>query len=185
LKACIYAVAFFYLVMVKEAKYEVVKKQGKVEIRLYSKSVIARVEGEDNGFNILFSFISGNNEQKSKVRMTAPVISQSIEMTAPVFSDADSIAFVMPEGYTLETTPVPFDKLVEIVEVPERHVATIQFSGRWSGSIFNKRAKELLEELAKMKIKPKGSAFSMLYNSPFTPWFMRRNEVAVEVDFTA
>jgi hypothetical protein len=169
--------------MVQTVKYEVVRKQAKVELRRYPRIVIARVEGYgENGFNVLFRFISGENRQKTKVKMTAPVVSQRIEMTAPVFSDSGSLAFVMPREYRLETTPEPTDSRVKILEVPERLVAALRFSGRWTDSLFEKRTKELLEELSKSKIRTKGSVFTMLYNAPFTPSFMRRNEVAIEVE---
>jgi hypothetical protein len=170
--------------MVKEASYEVIKKVGKAEIRRYPRLVIARVDGYgDGGFNILFGFITGNNRQKSKIEMTAPVVSEQIAMTAPVLSESGSIAFVMPDGFTLETTPEPFDDRVKIVEIPQRIVAALRFSGRWSNSIFKRKSKDLLEELAKAGMKTEGHVFSMRYNGPFTPWFLRRNEVAVEVEF--
>jgi len=169
--------------MVDQARYDVLKEIVKVELRRYPRLVIARVDGYgDGGFNILFAFITGNNRQKSKIAMTAPVVSEQIAMTAPVLSDPDSIAFVMPEGLTLETTPEPLDDRVKIVEIPERVVAVLQFSGRWSNSIFKKKAKAMLEELAKAGIKSTGQVFSMRYNGPFTPWFLRRNEVAIAVE---
>jgi len=169
--------------MVDQARYDVLKEIGKVELRRYPRLVIARVDGYgDGGFNILFALITGNNRQKSKIAMTAPVVSEQIAMTAPVLSDPDSIAFVMPEGFTLETTPEPLDDRVRIVELPERVVAALQFSGRWSNSIFKKKAKAMLEELAKAGIKSTGQVFSMRYNGPFTPWFLRRNEVAIVVE---
>ncbi len=171
--------------MVEQAKYEVLREINKVEIRRYPSLVIARVDGYgDGGFNLLFNFITGNNRQKSKIAMTAPVVSEQIAMTAPVLSESDSIAFVMPEGLTLETTPEPLDERVKIVEIPERVVAALQFSGRWSNSIFKKKSKEMLEELKKAGIKTVGQVFTMRYNGPFTPWFMRRNEVAVEVELS-
>jgi hypothetical protein len=169
--------------MVYQAQYDVLKEIGKVEIRHYPRLVIARVDGYgDGGFNILFGFITGNNRQKSKIAMTAPVVSEQIAMTAPVLSESGSIAFVMPVGFTLETTPEPVDDRVKIVEMPERVVAALRFSGRWSYSIFKKKAKEMQEELAKAGIKTVGQVFSMRYNGPFMPWFMRRNEVAVAVE---
>ena len=144
---------------------------------------IARVDSYgDSGFNILFKFISGNNQQKSNIAMTAPVVSEQIAMTAPVLSESDSLAFVMPEGLTLETTPEPLDERVKIVEVPERVVAALKFSGRWSNSIFKRKSKEMLEELKKAGMKSVGQVITMRYNGPFTPWFMRRNEVAVEIE---
>jgi hypothetical protein len=170
--------------MVDQTKYDVLREIGKVEIRRYPRLVVARVDGYgDGGFNLLFSFITGNNRQKSNVEMTAPVVSEEIAMTAPVLSETGSIAFVMPEGFTLETTPVPVDDRVKIVEMPERFVAALRFSGRWSNSVFKKKSKELLEELNKAKIKTAGNVFSMRYNAPFVPWFMRRNETAVPIEF--
>lgn len=169
--------------MVEQAKYEVLKKIGKIEIRRYPRLVIARVDGYgDGGFNLLFRFISGNNRQKSDIAMTAPVVSEEIAMTAPVLSESGSIAFIMPEGFTLETTPEPLDDRVKIVEVPERTVAALRFSGRWSNSIFQKKTEELLAEIENEGLKVAGQVFSMRYNRPFTPWFFRRNEVAVAVE---
>ena len=169
--------------MVEQARYEIIKKIGKLEIRRYPDLVIARVDGYgDGGFDILFRFITGNNQQKSKVAMTAPVVSEQIAMTAPVLSETGSLAFVMPESFTLETTPKPLDDRVKIVELPKRVVAALRFSGRWSDSIFKKKSKEMLEELANAGVETVGQVFSMRYNGPFTPWFLRRNEVAVVVD---
>jgi len=168
---------------VEQAKYEVPKKIGKIEIRRYPRLVIARVDGYgDGGFNLLFRFISGNNRQKSDIAMTAPVVSEEIAMTAPVLSEKGSIALIMPEGFTLETTPEPLDDRVKIVEVPERVVAALRFSGRWSNSIFKKKTEELLAEIGNAELKVAGQVFSMRYNGPFTPWFLRRNEVAAEVE---
>ncbi len=169
--------------MVETLKFGLVRKLDMVEIRHYPKIVIAKVEGYgENAFNILFRFISGENKQRTKVKMTAPVVSQRIEMTAPVLSNTDSLAFVMPAEYRLATTPEPLDDRVKILEMPERKLAALRFSGRWTSSLFQKKTKELLEELKKAKIKTKGDVFSMLYNAPFTPSFMRRNEVAIEVE---
>ncbi len=171
------------MLMVQTVKYEIARKLDKVEIRHYPSIVVARVEGYgESGFNLLFRFISGENRQKAKVKMTTPVVSQQIEMTAPVLSDSGSIAFVMPEEYRLATTPEPLDDRVKISEVPDRLVAALRFSGRWTNSLFEKKTKELLDELRKARIKTRGNVFSMLYNAPFTPSFMRRNEVAVEVE---
>jgi effector-binding domain-containing protein len=168
--------------MVETIKYEIIRKIGKVEIRRYSKIVIAKVEDSTDAFNLLYRFITGENRQQAKVKMTAPVVSQQIEMTSPVFSETGAMAFVMPAGFTLETTPEPLDNRVKIAEIPARLVAALRFSGSWSESHFEKETQELLNELTKAKIKTKGKVFTMLYNPPFIPGFLRRNEVAVEVE---
>jgi hypothetical protein len=169
--------------MVEKLKYQVIKKLKKAEIRRYDSFVIARIDGMgDQGFNVLFRFISGNNKQRRKVDMTAPVVSEKISMTAPVLSDTGSIAFVMPEGYTLESTPEPIDDRIEVKEIPPRSVAALRFSGRWSKTKFDQKAMDLLGELRESGIKTKGNVFAMRYSGPFTLWFMRRNEVVVEIE---
>jgi hypothetical protein len=82
------------------------------------------------------------------------------------------------------TTPQPLDEREKIVEIPERDVAALRFSGRWSNSIFKKKSKGMLEELTKAEIETVGQVFTMRYKGPFTPWFMRRNEVAIEVELS-
>jgi hypothetical protein len=168
--------------LVETVSYEVVKKLDGVEIRKYPKMIVARVDGYgDGGFNMLFQFISGQNKQKSKVAMTAPVVSEKIAMTAPGLPSEGSIAFVMPESYTPETIPWPTDERIKIVESPPRSLAVLRFSGRWGGKAFEKRTKEMLNDLKKAGIVTRGEAFGMRYNPPFMPWFLRRNEVAIEV----
>ena len=160
--------------MVEEPAYELLRTLGRVEIRRYGDLAIARVDESEediDGFNILFNYISGRNRQSKKVPMTAPVL-----------SDAGSIAFILPANYTAETVPIPADPHVRILTIPAKVVAVLRFSGRWSKGAFRKKSKELLDEVAKAGLVTKGSVFSMLYNPPFTPWFMRRNEVGVEVE---
>jgi hypothetical protein len=169
--------------MVHTIKYKVVRDIGKVEIRAYPKTIVAKVEDTNvDAFSLLYNFITGGNKQREKFKMTSPVVSQKIAMTSPVLSDTGSMAFVMPEELTLETTPEPSDNRVSIAEIPERLIAALCFSGGWSEAHFEKETQELLDELAKAEIKTKGKVFTMLYNPPFIPGFLRRNEVAVEVE---
>jgi hypothetical protein len=142
-----------------------------------------------DSFGLLFRFISGENRQKEKVKMTSPVVSQDssqeIKMTSPVFTEFSSMgymAFVMPAEFNLETTPQPLDNRVEIEELPARNVAVLRFSGSWSEDHFEAKTRALLLELSKAGIKTKDGVFAMLYNPPFIPGFLRRNEVAVETE---
>jgi effector-binding domain-containing protein len=169
--------------MVETVKYEVNRKIGRVEIRRYPKIVVAKVENSEvDGFDLLYKFITGNNRQKTKVKMTTPVVSQQIAMTSPVLSDTGSIAFVMPAEYTIETTPEPADSHVRITEVPSKFVAALRFSGGWSEDLFEKKKEELISELSRAGIKTRGKVFTMLYNPPFIPGFLRRNEIAIEIE---
>ena len=168
--------------MVETIKYEIIREIGNVEIRGYPKIVIAKVEDPANGFNLLYRFITGENRQKAKVKMTTPVVSQQIQMTSPVLSEIGEMAFVMPAEYAIETTPEPLDERVKIAEIPSRLVAALCFSGGWSEAHFEKETLELLKTLSEAKMKTKGNVFTMLYNPPFIPGFLRRNEVAIEIE---
>jgi len=170
--------------MVETIEYEIIHEIGKVEIRRYPKIIVARVEDSSDAFNLLYRFITGENRQRARVKMTSPVVSQQVEMTSPVLSETDSMAFVMPKEYTVETTPEPLNNHVKIVEIPARLIAALCFSGGWSEAHFEKETQELLSALSEAKIKTKGNVFTMLYNPPFIPGFLRRNEVAIEVEYS-
>jgi len=163
--------------------YEITGKTGEIEFRHYPELVLATVDtAEDNaGFNLLFAYISGSNKARDTIPMTAPVItSQKIPMTAPVLSDAASMSFVMPAGTTREETPDPLDSRVRIVTLLEREIAVIRFSGYAPRKDVDAAASRLLEGLNKAGIIPVGQSFLMRYNPPWTPGFLRRNEVAIE-----
>jgi hypothetical protein len=164
--------------------YAVTGKAGEIEFRHYPELVLATVDtaGDDAGFNLLFAYISGSNKPREKIPMTAPVItSQKIPMTAPVVSDAASMSFVMPAGTKRDETPDPLDSQVRIVTVPERDIAAIRFSGYAPLEDVNAATLRLQEGLKDEGIVTAGQPFLMRYDSPWTPGFLRRNEVAIEI----
>ena len=87
----------------------------------------------------------------------------------------------MPSGYTIDTIPLPKDARVELQHLPERTVAVMTFRGRAGEGDVERRTGELIGVLKKNSIRPKGAVFLMRYNAPFTPGFMRTNEVGVEI----
>jgi hypothetical protein len=159
-------------------------KTGEIEFRHYPALVLATVDSTDDnaGFNLLFSYISGSNKARDSIPMTAPVItSQKIPMTAPVVSDAASMSFVMPAGSTREEIPDPLDSRVRIVTLPEREVAVIRFSGYASPEDVDAATSRLQDGLKSEGIVMTGQPFLMRYDSPWTPGFLRRNEVGVVI----
>jgi len=170
--------------MTQEVAYKVIRTVDGVELRRYPELLLATVSGmeDDSSFGILFDYITGKNVKQLKMGMTAPVVSsQRLAMSAPVVSGSRFFTFVMPKDYTLETLPVPSDKRVRIHVQPARDFAVLMFSGRAKTEKVEERAKELIEILTRQKIPTRGEPFLMRYNSPFTPGFMRRNEVGIEV----
>ena len=169
--------------MVETPKYEVIQKLGEVEIRKYPTLFLATAKGEADLFGLLFNYISGANKGSSKISMTAPVITlEKIAMTSPVFTDADSMSFIVPSMYTRETIPEPTDPHITITEQPSKTLAVIRFSGWGRSRTVEEKTQILLETLRRNNIEIKGEVTLMRYNPPFTPWFLRRNEVAVEVN---
>ncbi len=170
--------------MVETAKYEVIRKEGEFEIRKYEAMLVATVKQAPSRFSVLFKYISGANRTSSKIAMTSPVItSKEIAMTAPVISDSESMSFMVPSEYGLETVPEPIDGRVSIDEVPERVIATIRFKGfAWRESV-GKQTERLLSRIESEGISAKGVPFLMQYNPPYVPGFLRRNEVGVEIQY--
>jgi len=170
--------------MVDTAPYTVIHKYEDIEIREYPALIVATVTGPggDSEFGHLFNYITGNNKANHKIAMTAPVItSERVAMTAPVISDRESMSFVMPQKYTMETIPEPLDRRVRIQRLPGRKVAVVRFKGYTREKTVEEETELLLCEIKKAGLATEGEPFLMRYNSPFTPGFMRRNEVGIQI----
>ncbi len=180
----------------EEAKYTVVKTENSFEIRDYDAHVLAEVMVEgaleevgNKAFNSLFRYISGDNRSRDKVAMTAPVSQQAagqkIDMTAPVgqqaVKDKWAVSFMMPASYTLETLPVPDDKKIILRQVPARRVAAVRYSGFWSEKNYLENKSQLETWINKNKLSIVGDAVWARYDAPFTPWFLRRNEILIPI----
>lgn len=181
---------------IEEPKFEVESKNEVYEVRKYKTILVAETvvsgnfdEAGNQGFKILADFIFGNNKTKSKITMTAPVSTQNasekISMTAPVSQTKSSegflVQFTMPSSYTMETIPEPNDSRVKLREIPERRVAVYSYSGTWSESRYKEKLEIFLSELTKKGVQTKGEALFARYNPPFMPWFLRRNEIWLEI----
>jgi hypothetical protein len=179
----------------EETPFRRLEQDGNFELREYPAYVVAetRVESDFStagniAFQRLFRYISGNNTAQQKIAMTAPV-SQSrgekIAMTAPVSQVADGtayrVAFSLPSNYTRATAPKPLDPTVQIREVPAQLIACWRYSGLWSESNYRDNETRLRERIRARGLVIRGEPILARYNPPFTPWFMRRNEVLIAV----
>ena len=182
---------------IEKAKYTVLEKEENFEVRQYESQIVAEtyVSGDledvgDEGFRRLYAYISGDNQKKQSISMTAPVAqepeSEKISMTAPVGQEQKGnqwrITFMMPTEYTLETLPEPLDERVNIVQEPGRMMAAVRYSGTWSKSSYQKNKALLEEYIQKRGLTQKGEAVWARYDPPFMPWFLRRNEVLIPVE---
>jgi hypothetical protein len=117
--------------------------------------------------------------------MTAPVTQEAapvkFAMTAPVSQSAAPagylVQFVLPRGVAVADAPEPLDARIRLRGVPASRVAVIRFSGFWSESNYDEHLATLRAALTAASLAPLGEPIYSRYNPPFTPWFMRRNEI--------
>ena len=181
---------------IEEAKYSTLIKEDTLEVRLYEPHILAEtlVDAEfdsagNKAFKRLFNYISGNNTAQTKVAMTAPVgqeqASQKISMTAPVSQQANNnqwaVSFMMPASYSLATLPKPKDPNVTIRQVPAQYIAAIEYSGFWSQKNYQQHKNKLEAWIKQKEFTITGEPVWARYNAPFTPWFLRRNEVLIPI----
>lgn len=182
---------------VENTEYSVIEKRRAYEIRLYPSHIVAQttVEGPygealRKGFQIVAGYIFGGNTKKQSIAMTAPVVeksnvSENIAMTAPVVAtvggESHVIAFGMPRSYTVDTLPTPNDTRIKIVTIPEKKMAVMSFYWYRTDSRVMSKKQELLDVLKKEGVTTVGSPQYAGYNAPWTPPWMIRNEVMVEI----
>lgn len=183
--ATIFLVAFILwgpiMSNVEQARYQVVKSDGNIEIRDYAPMILAECEvsGErksaiNQGFSIIASFIFGNNIGKNKIAMTAPVTQQGS-------GTRWTVRFVMPSHYTLDNLPKPTDQAIKLIELPSKRFVAIRFSGLASDETLKQREEELRSYLDQHHSMPTGLTTYAFFNPPWTLPFLRRNEVMLEI----
>ena len=182
---------------VEEASYRVLESEDKFELREYASLVVAETsvdagfkEAGNIAFRRLFGYISGDNESKQKIAMTAPVIADSnkgeeIKMTAPVMGESDGsnwrYRFVLPASYSIETAPAPLNDSVRLVTVPKKKVAVLRFSGLVSEDDVKNKSRQLSLWMTANNLMIASEPRWAGYNPPWTISFLRRNEVMIDV----
>ncbi|NCC26665.1 MAG: heme-binding protein [Gammaproteobacteria bacterium] len=195
------AVFVFVVQNVETPEYVAVESDGAFEIRDYPALVVAettragaRREALGAGFGPLARYIFAKERAGEKIAMTAPVIQQRpeapaerIAMTAPVIQsptgeDAWSVRFIMPSGYSLEALPAPATSEVRLREIPAQRRAAVRFSGSTTDAALAEQEAALRAWMAARGLTAAGPAVYAYYNDPFTPGFLRRNEVLIDVE---
>ncbi|MDP3290213.1 MAG: heme-binding protein [Methyloversatilis sp.] len=176
----------------EEPEYQVVRTLAEFEVRQYKAYTVAEVvvpgpadEAGSQAFPILSGYIFGKNRGEKKFAMTAPVTQAAapvkMPMTAPVTQTASPggflVQFVLPEGVTTANAPEPLDARVQLRDMPAFQVAVIRYSGFWSASNYDEHLGKLQSALRAADMTWTGEPVFSRYNAPFTPWFMRRNEI--------
>lgn len=187
-------------VALEKPEYQILYEDDRIEYRLYDPYTVAETSVEltrsynkasNEGFRRLLGYITGNNISNENIEMTAPVqmseadSGEKIAMTDPVQTEIVKsdlqIAFMLPAKFSIATAPVPNDERVSLRRIPSRLMAVIRYSGRWTESNRSRYESRLREHISEAGIEILSGAESAAYNPPFTPPFMRRNEIMIEV----
>lgn len=163
----------------KTAPYQPVRSAGPCEVRDYPALTVVETPmtgaAGGAGFGRLFRFITGSNEEAKKIAMTTPVFMGDREGTA-------TMAFVLPVDLKPDRVPKPVDTSLAVREIPPGRFAVLRFSGGRGA----KRELAALDQLkAWMATEHLRSASSPVYgyfDPPWTPPFLRRNEVMLRLD---
>jgi hypothetical protein len=167
---------------IEEPKYSILKEDGPYSLRQYEPTVIAETlvdagfeEAGNGAFRKLAGYIFGGNANRSKIAMTAPV---GMEREGEGYR----VHFTMPGGWAFERLPLPDESSVKLRQVAARKMAVIRYSGSWSRERYLEHEALLKSWMEKNFLVPKSNPVFARYNSPWTLWFLRRNEVLIQVD---
>ena len=181
---------------IEEPSYTTVRTLDDIELREYAStktgSWVSRAEPiyvSTRFFPLLAGYIFGKNKGERTFAMTAPVTQTAapvkMDMTAPVTQSATAggfmVQFVLPKGVTVANAPEPLDARVMLRDVAPKRVAVIRYSGFWSESNYNEHLAKLQSGLRAADIAWTGEPIYSRYDGPMTPWFLRRNEIWLQL----
>ena len=158
----------------ESAPYSVALKDGDYELRDYPELTIVETSmadanaGENSGFRKLFGYITGKNQNQESIAMTTPVF---------ISDDRRKMAFVLPAKSSSGQISAPLDPSLTIKKIPAGRFAVLRFSGGRSSTLETQSLSLLRTWIAKKGLTATGSAIYGYFDPPWTPGFLRRNEV--------
>lgn len=134
---------------------------------------------------LLKASATGNYFEKSS-RLFGPLFSyissHAIAMTTPVEAKIEGAAMFFWVAKSQRAKVAGSTGAVEVVEIPERWVASLGARGSYSAQNFSKTRDQLLDWLGRRKdVEAAAAPYPVYWNGPFTPGFLKRFEVHVPV----
>ena len=176
------AIFVFVVQNVETPRYVPVLQDGVFEVRDYPPLTVAEVRRQggrqdalSQGFGPLARYIFAKERGGERIAMTAPVTQSGIQ------GGDWAVRFIMPSEYRLEDLPPPSGSDVRLERVPARRSAAIRFSGRTDDATLAEKERELRAWMESKGLKPAAAPVFAYYNDPFTPGFLRRNEVLIDL----
>jgi len=162
----------------ESAPYSAVLSEGHCELRDYPELTIVETPmpqaggGENTGFGKLFRYITGNNKSRESIAMTTPVL---------ISQDLHTMAFVLPAKSSADDVPAPLDSSVSVKKIPAGRFAVLRFSGSRSAAKEAECLALLRSWIANKSLTADGPPIYGFFDPPWTPSFMRRNEVMLRL----
>jgi hypothetical protein len=126
-----------------------------------------------SSFQRLFRYISGGNADGEKIPMTTPVFMTGEEPQR-------MMSFVMPAKR--KSAPSPKDTALLVSCVPAGRFAVFGFSGERSAEAEANALAQLRVWIKKSGLSSSGQPLFGYFDPPWTPSFLRRNEVMLRVE---
>ena len=166
----------------ESAAYQVLEVNEPFEIREYGGLMMATTEmriasqGNDGSFMRLFRYITGANLQDQKVAMTTPVFVKRV-----TDQSSGQMGFVIPAEVASDGIPQPSSDKVKIQQRTGGKFAVIRFNGKTRQSATLAAENRLRDWMRERTLLPDGEAEFASYDPPWTPGFLRRNEVLIRI----
>ncbi|MEM9446292.1 MAG: heme-binding protein [Verrucomicrobiota bacterium] len=161
------------------ARYDVLLKEGSLEIRLYDDLYVASAKmgkGLNSSFMKLFGYISRDNRSDTKIAMTTPVFGD-------MEGEEQRMYFVLPEEYQNGSSeiPEPNSKSVKIDKIKGGQFVAYKYIGSDTKEM-REKAKVKLQDWAEAKKRVISKEFLWAaYNGPSVPRDKRHHEILARV----
>lgn len=158
--------------------YERLMKKKDFEVRRYPSFQIIQYENPEDagaveGFRTLFQYIGAKNQENRKIPMTVPVLQNKGESN-------NRMSFVLPKS--IKNPPQPVSPYLTISTVPGGIYVVHRYRGSHSKAKYLKHENILRKILKQRHYVAVGPFMAAFYNPPFTPPFLKHNEVLVKID---
>jgi hypothetical protein len=146
---------------------------GQIELKTLPPGVLLKSSGRGNYFN----------ESNDLFRPLFRYISRhDIAMTTPVEAQIESAAMYFWVANSQRDKVAGNQGGVEVLQIPERRVASAGARGTYSRKNFEQTRDRLLAWIAERpEVEATGEPYAVYWNGPFTPWFAKSYEVHVPV----
>ena len=178
--------------------YTVETRYPSFEVRSYSPCVVAETEVHESQAEatvVKFRHLAGDlfekNHGGNTIALTALALGldfTGITKAAPTTAvhssgsaDRYTVQLLLPSKCTITKLPLALDDRIRFRQIPARRLAAIRYTGTWSTRLYLHHLERLRAATAREQLEPAGEPIWARYDAPFWLWFLRRNEVLLEL----